>query len=81
MKQARTRAVAAASVFSFLPLITPVAAADTVDVNLAALPPGKTVVVRFSATVVTPFPIGDAGRVHPGNGEREQLQPCPDRRS
>ena len=59
MKQARARAVAAASVLSFLPLITPVAAADTVDVNLAALPPGKTVVVRFSATVVTPFPIGD----------------------
>ena len=61
MKPARTRAVAVASVLSLLALGVPpgALAADTVDVNLVALPPGKSVTVRFSATVVTPFPIGD----------------------
>ena len=33
---------------------------DTVNVTLPALPAGKTVVVRFSATVAAPFPIHDA---------------------
>jgi uncharacterized repeat protein (TIGR01451 family) len=33
---------------------------DTVNVSLPALPAGKTVVVRFSATVAAPFPIHDA---------------------
>ena len=61
MKPARTRAIAVASVLSLLASgVRPGAlAADTVDVNLAALPPGKSVTVRFSATVATPFPIGD----------------------
>lgn len=61
MNPARTRAVAVASVLSLLALGVPpgAPAADTVDVSLVALPPGKSVTVRFGATVVTPFPIGD----------------------
>jgi uncharacterized repeat protein (TIGR01451 family) len=43
----------------FVPTAALAGTTDTVVVNLPTLPPGKTVVVRFSATVNLPFPIGD----------------------
>jgi uncharacterized repeat protein (TIGR01451 family) len=62
LRTARVRGVAVASVLSLLTPFSPSAgfADDNVGVSLAALPSGKTVVVRFSATVNAPFPIGDA---------------------
>jgi uncharacterized repeat protein (TIGR01451 family) len=62
LNQARVRGIAVASVLAFVTPLgsAPTFADDNLSVNLVALPPGKTVVIRFAATVHTPFPIGDA---------------------
>jgi uncharacterized repeat protein (TIGR01451 family) len=59
LKRVPVQAIGLASLFS---LLLPAAArpsGETVNVALPTLPPGKQVVIRFSATVNLPFPIGD----------------------
>jgi uncharacterized repeat protein (TIGR01451 family) len=59
LKRVPVQAIGLVSLF-FLSLPKPaLPSGETVNVALPTLPPGKQVVIRFSATVNLPFPIGD----------------------